>query len=73
VFSHNMGLKLGQSFLGNFLNLLHHYPCTSCREGKFWVEGFVSGWYPALSTGSLVSIKEVATSGSIFPTARCFN
>jgi hypothetical protein len=23
--------------------LLHLYPCTSCRQETFWVEGFVGG------------------------------
>ena len=38
--------------------LLHHYVCTSYRQDKFWVEGFVGGfvaflshWKSTLATG----------------------
>ena len=50
---YGIGLKLGQLFVGCFLN-----PCLSCRLDIFWVRSFVGGlvslllhWGSSLDTG----------------------
>lgn len=42
-------------------SLLHLYPCTSCRQDKFWVKGFIDRCPPA-SSGSPAWLQEVALS-----------
>jgi hypothetical protein len=66
--AHGRGLKFGLLLADYSLNL-HSIPRAfiSCRQVKFWVEGFVSGlvslslyWVPTW-------LQKVAFSGSIFP------
>jgi hypothetical protein len=46
-------------------SLLHLYPCASCRQDKFWVEGFVGGLMSPPSTGSPAWLQGEATSVSL--------
>ena len=51
--------------------LLHFYPCTSYRQGKFWIQVFCGRVNVPSSTGSPAWLQEMGTSVSIsLPAAR---